>query len=105
MFLNVLIDCKKVDAVHENKALYQSVWTWVVIIRLFFSVKLIFIDEKLSFSELLWWFKASAINIAICNTEKIFMSHLNYNHLYYFWMVCKQGSVTKAADALFWGIP
>lgn len=25
----------------------------------------------------------------------------NYNHLYYFWMVCKQGSVTKAADALF----
>ncbi|MCX9562350.1 transcriptional activator NhaR, partial [Vibrio cholerae] len=29
------------------------------------------------------------------------MSHLNYNHLYYFWMVCKQGSVTKAADALF----
>lgn len=29
------------------------------------------------------------------------MAHLNYNHLYYFWMVCKQGSVTKAADALF----
>ncbi|CAM3011993.1 transcriptional activator NhaR [Vibrio rarus] len=29
------------------------------------------------------------------------MSHLNYNHLYYFWMVCKQGSLTKAADALF----
>lgn len=29
------------------------------------------------------------------------MSHLNYNHLYYFWMVCKKGSVTKAADALF----
>ncbi|MFA0037304.1 transcriptional activator NhaR [Vibrio sp. 10N.261.52.A1] len=29
------------------------------------------------------------------------MSHLNYNHLYYFWMVCKQGSVTKAAEALF----
>ncbi|MGF1697623.1 transcriptional activator NhaR [Vibrio lamellibrachiae] len=29
------------------------------------------------------------------------MYHLNYNHLYYFWMVCKQGSVTKAADALF----
>lgn len=29
------------------------------------------------------------------------MSHLNYNHVYYFWMVCKQGSVTKAADALF----
>ncbi|OIQ24456.1 transcriptional activator NhaR [uncultured Vibrio sp.] len=29
------------------------------------------------------------------------MYHLNYNHLYYFWMVCKQGSVTKAAEALF----
>lgn len=29
------------------------------------------------------------------------MSHLNYNHVYYFWMVCKQGSVTKAAEALF----
>ncbi len=29
------------------------------------------------------------------------MSHLNYNHLYYFWMVCKNNSVTKAADALF----
>ncbi|WP_261882595.1 transcriptional activator NhaR [Vibrio pelagius] len=29
------------------------------------------------------------------------MSHLNYNHLYYFWMVCKQGSITKAAEALF----
>ncbi|MBV7300661.1 transcriptional activator NhaR [Enterovibrio paralichthyis] len=29
------------------------------------------------------------------------MSHLNYNHLYYFWMVCKQGSVSAAADALF----
>ncbi|MFV0574325.1 MAG: transcriptional activator NhaR [Vibrio sp.] len=29
------------------------------------------------------------------------MSHLNYNHLYYFWMVCKQGSVVKAAEALF----
>ena len=29
------------------------------------------------------------------------MSHLNYNHLYYFWMVCKQGTVTKAAEALF----
>ncbi|GLT18133.1 transcriptional activator NhaR [Vibrio zhanjiangensis] len=29
------------------------------------------------------------------------MSHLNYNHLYYFWMVCNQGSVSKAADALF----
>ncbi len=29
------------------------------------------------------------------------MSHLNYNHLYYFWMVCKQGSISKAAEALF----
>ncbi|WP_407332237.1 transcriptional activator NhaR [Enterovibrio sp. 27052020O] len=29
------------------------------------------------------------------------MSHLNYNHLYYFWMVCKKGSVSKAAEALF----
>lgn len=29
------------------------------------------------------------------------MSHLNYNHLYYFWMVCKNESVTKAAEALF----
>lgn len=29
------------------------------------------------------------------------MSHLNYNHLYYFWMVQKKGSVTKAAEALY----
>ncbi|WP_432454311.1 transcriptional activator NhaR [Agarivorans sp. QJM3NY_29] len=29
------------------------------------------------------------------------MSHLNYNHLYYFWMTCKRGSVTAAAEALF----
>ena len=28
------------------------------------------------------------------------MSHLNYNHLYYFWMVKKKGSVAKAAEAL-----
>ena len=28
------------------------------------------------------------------------MQHLNYNHLYYFWMVQKKGSVTKAAEAL-----
>jgi len=29
------------------------------------------------------------------------MSHLNYNHLYYFWMTQKKGSVTQAAEALF----
>lgn len=29
------------------------------------------------------------------------LSHLNYNHLYYFWMTQKNGSVTKAAEALF----
>ncbi len=29
------------------------------------------------------------------------MSHLNYNHLYYFWHVYKQGSVVGAAEALF----
>ncbi|WP_087016366.1 transcriptional activator NhaR [Thaumasiovibrio subtropicus] len=29
------------------------------------------------------------------------MSHLNYNHLYYFWMVCKKGSVSRAAESLF----
>ncbi|GGI69453.1 transcriptional activator NhaR [Shewanella gelidii] len=29
------------------------------------------------------------------------MKHLNYNHLYYFWMVHKKGSVSKAAEALF----
>ena len=29
------------------------------------------------------------------------MSHLNYNHLYYFWMTQKKGSVTAAAEALF----
>lgn len=28
------------------------------------------------------------------------MQHLNYNHLYYFWMVKKKGSVVKAAQAL-----
>ncbi|ASJ97636.1 MULTISPECIES: transcriptional activator NhaR [Shewanella] len=28
------------------------------------------------------------------------MSHLNYNHLYYFWMVHKKGSVAKAAETL-----
>ncbi|MGL5757353.1 transcriptional activator NhaR [Plesiomonas sp.] len=29
------------------------------------------------------------------------MSHLNFNHLYYFWAVCKHGSVAKAAEILF----
>ena len=29
------------------------------------------------------------------------MSHINYNHLYYFWQVYKEGSVVGAADALF----
>ena len=29
------------------------------------------------------------------------MSHLNYNHLYYFWMTQKKGTVTQAAEALF----
>ncbi|MCL1141418.1 transcriptional activator NhaR [Shewanella gaetbuli] len=28
------------------------------------------------------------------------MQHLNYNHLYYFWMVKRRGSVAKAAEAL-----
>ncbi|HEY3591777.1 MAG TPA: transcriptional activator NhaR [Buttiauxella sp.] len=29
------------------------------------------------------------------------MSHINYNHLYYFWHVCKEGSVVGAAEALY----
>lgn len=29
------------------------------------------------------------------------MSHINFNHLYYFWQVCKEGSVVGAAQALF----
>lgn len=29
------------------------------------------------------------------------MTHLNYNHLYYFWHVCKQGSIVNAAEKLF----
>ncbi|AYA42328.1 transcriptional activator NhaR [Xenorhabdus nematophila] len=29
------------------------------------------------------------------------VSHLNFNHLYYFWHVCKEGSVVGAADALY----
>ncbi|WP_338560981.1 transcriptional activator NhaR [Erwinia sp. E_sp_B04_7] len=28
------------------------------------------------------------------------MSHINFNHLYYFWQVCKAGSVVGAAEAL-----
>ena len=28
------------------------------------------------------------------------MANLNYNHLYYFWMIQKKGSVAKAAEAL-----
>lgn len=28
------------------------------------------------------------------------MAQLNYNHLYYFWQVCKAGSVARAADVL-----
>ena len=29
------------------------------------------------------------------------MPHINYNHLYYFWHVCKSGSVVGAAEALY----
>ncbi|MFV9996370.1 MAG: transcriptional activator NhaR [Arsenophonus endosymbiont of Dermacentor nuttalli] len=29
------------------------------------------------------------------------MSHLNFNHLYYFWHVCKEGSVVGAAEELY----
>ncbi|WP_114192673.1 transcriptional activator NhaR [Edaphovirga cremea] len=29
------------------------------------------------------------------------LSHINFNHLYYFWQVCKAGSVVGAAEALF----
>lgn len=29
------------------------------------------------------------------------MSHMNYNHLYYFWHVYKEGSVVGAAEALY----
>ena len=29
------------------------------------------------------------------------MQHINYNHLYYFWMVKKKGSVVKAAETLY----
>ncbi len=29
------------------------------------------------------------------------MPHINYNHLYYFWHVCREGSVAGAAEVLF----
>ena len=29
------------------------------------------------------------------------MSHINYNHLYYFWHVYREGSVVGAAEALY----
>ncbi|MBE5251331.1 transcriptional activator NhaR [Mixta mediterraneensis] len=29
------------------------------------------------------------------------MPHINYNHLYYFWHVCREGSIVGAAEALF----
>jgi LysR family transcriptional activator of nhaA len=29
------------------------------------------------------------------------MPHINYNHLYYFWHVCKEGSVVGAAEVLY----
>lgn len=29
------------------------------------------------------------------------MSHINYNHLYYFWHVYKEGSVVGAAESAF----
>lgn len=29
------------------------------------------------------------------------MPHLNYNHLYYFWHVCREGSIVGASEALF----
>ena len=29
------------------------------------------------------------------------LAHINFNHLYYFWQVCKEGSVVGAAEALF----
>lgn len=28
------------------------------------------------------------------------MRHLNYNHLYYFWTVANEGSITRAAEVL-----
>lgn len=29
------------------------------------------------------------------------MRHLNYNHLYYFWMVAKEGSIARASELLY----
>lgn len=29
------------------------------------------------------------------------MRHLNYNHLYYFWMVAKEGSIVRASELLY----
>lgn len=29
------------------------------------------------------------------------MAHLNYNHLYYFWVVAKQGSIARAVETLY----
>jgi len=29
------------------------------------------------------------------------MAHLNYNHLYYFWVVARKGSIARASEALF----
>lgn len=44
-----------------------------------------------------------SVLIIIGGTEGIDMrvSHLNFNHLYYFWHVCKEGSVVGAAEALY----
>ncbi|MCK7471158.1 MAG: LysR family transcriptional regulator [Desulfomicrobium escambiense] len=29
------------------------------------------------------------------------MAHLNYNHVYYFWVVARKGSIARASEALF----
>ncbi|MFH8133333.1 transcriptional activator NhaR [Pantoea osteomyelitidis] len=33
--------------------------------------------------------------------KELTVSHINYNHLYYFWHVCRAGSVVGAAEVLF----